>query len=71
MKLIKKIQKYMEKKKTIILKDLEPVYPALRNLFSQNFAVMNGKNFAHISNGSSFRFYSLVNKNLNALSILI
>ena len=61
LKVIKKIQIYMEEGKTVILKDLESVYPALYDLFNQNFTIMNGKNFARISIGSSFSIYSQVN----------
>ena len=67
LKVIKKIQIYMEEGKTIILKDLESVYPALYDLFNQNFTVMNGKNFARISIGSSFSIYSLVNKKFKCI----
>ena len=61
LKVIKKIQICMEEGKTIILKDLEFVYPYLYNLFNQNFSLMNRKNFALISVGSSVSLYSQVN----------
>jgi len=67
LKVIKKIQIYMEEGKTIILKDLESVYPALYDLFNQNFTIMNGKNFARISIGSSFSIYSQVNKKFKCI----
>jgi len=67
LKIIKKIQIYMEEGKTIILKDLESVYPALYDLFNQNFTIMNGKNFARISIGTSFNVYSQVNNNFKCI----
>jgi len=67
LKVIKKIQIYMEEGKTIILKDLESVYPALYDLFNQNFTIMNGNNFARISIGSSFSIYSQVNKKFKCI----
>ena len=67
LKVIKKIQIYMEAGKTIILKDLESVYPALYDLFNQNFTIMNGKNYARISIGTSFNIYSQVNKNFKCI----
>ena len=67
LKVIKRIQIYMEEEKTIILKDLESVYPALYDLFNQNFTIMNGKNFARISIGSSFSIYSKVNKKFKCI----
>ena len=57
----------MEAGKTIILKDLESVYPALYDLFNQNFTIMNGKNYARILIGTSFNIYSQVNKNFKCI----
>ena len=67
LKIIKTIQFYMEKGKTLILKDIESVYPALYDLFNQNFTSMNGKNFARISIGSSFSTYSDVDDNFKCI----
>ena len=45
LKIINKIKIYMEEGGTIILKGLESVYPALYDLFNQNFTKMFNKNF--------------------------
>ena len=67
LKMIRKIQIFMEKGKTIILKDIESIYPALYDLFNQNFISMSGKNYARISIGSTFTTYSNVHKNFKCI----
>ena len=61
LKVLEKIQIFMQQGKTLILKDLESIYPALYDLFNQNYISMNGKNFTSISIGSAFNKYSIVN----------
>jgi len=62
LKTIKKIQIYMEKGKTIILKDLEFVYPTLYHLINQNFTTTNSKAHEFSSLDSTFSYNSEINK---------
>ena len=57
----------MEEGGTIILKDLESVYPALYELFNQNFTVMCHKNFTRISIGSTLNIFTYVNENFKCI----
>ena len=66
-KIINKIQLFMEKGETIILKDLESVYPALYDVFNQNFTVTSNKNYARISIGTTSNNYSYVNDNFKCI----
>ena len=61
LKIINKIKIYMEEGGTIVLKNLESVYPALYELFNQNFTVMCNKSFTRISIGSSLNIFTYVN----------
>ena len=51
----------MEQGSILILKHLESVYPALYDLFNQNFTEVNQKNYARIAIGSSNNVFSFVN----------
>ena len=61
LKILNKVQLQMEQNKVLLLTDLEPVYPALYDLFNQNFTVVSDKNYARIAIGSSNNTFSLVN----------
>ena len=61
LKILNKIQLHMEQGKILILKNLESVYPALYDLFNQNFQEMGEKKYARIAIGSSTNAFSLVN----------
>ena len=67
LKIIKKVQLFMEQGKIIILKNLETVYPAFYDLFNQNFTIMNEKKYARLSIGSNFNLYSYVNENFKCI----
>jgi len=67
LKILNKFKIYMEKECTIILKGLESIYPALYDLFNQNFTVMSNRNFARISIGSKLNIYSYVNDNFKCI----
>ena len=60
LKILNKIQLHMEEGKVLILKNLESVYPALYDLFNQNFTEYSEKNYARIAVGSSINNFSLV-----------
>ena len=60
LKILNKIQLHMEEGKVLILKNLESVYPALYDLFNQNFTKVSKKNYARIAIGSSTNTFSLV-----------
>ena len=59
-KMINKIQIFMELGETIILKDLEPVYPALYDVFNQNFTKTGERNYARISIGPTINFLIII-----------
>ena len=61
LKILNKIQVNMENGNIVILKDLESVYPAMYDLFNQNFTVLSNKNYARLAVGSSVNTFSLVN----------
>ena len=67
LKILNKIQLHMEHGKVLILKNLESVYPALYDLFNQNFQEMGNKKFARIAIGSSTNTFSFVNNNFRCI----
>ena len=67
LKILNKIQMHMEQGKLLILKNLESVYPALYDLFNQNFTEVGKKNYARIAIGSSNNAFSLVNDNFRCI----
>ena len=67
LKILNKIQLHMEEGKVLILKNLESVYPALYDLFNQNFTKAGEKNFARIAIGSSTNTFSLVNDDFRCI----
>ena len=68
--ILNKVQLQMEQDKVLLLTDLEPVYPALYDLFNQNFTVMGNKNYARIAIGSSTNTYSLVNDGFKCIILV-
>ena len=60
----------MEENKILLLTDLEPVYPALYDLFNQNFTVVSEKNYARIAIGSSNSTFSLVNDDFKCIVLV-
>ena len=66
-KIINKIQLFMEQGGTIILKDLESVYPALYDLFNQNFTVTSNRNYARITIGKTVNSYCYVNEKFKCI----
>ena len=67
LKILNKIQLHMEQGKVLILKKLESVYPALYDLFNQNFTEVSKKNYARIAIGSSNNAFSYVNDNFRCI----
>ena len=70
LKILNKVQLQMEQNKVLLLTDLEPVYPALYDLFNQNFTVVSEKNYARIAIGSSNNTFSLVNDDFKCIVIV-
>ena len=70
LKILNKVQIQMEQNKVLLLTDLEPVYPALYDLFNQNFTVVSDKNYARIAIGSSNNTFSLVNDNFKCIVLV-
>ena len=67
LKILNKIQLHMEEGKVLILKNLESVYPALYDLFNQNFTIVSKKNYARIAIGSSTNTFSLVDNEFRCI----
>ena len=67
LKILNKIQLLMEQGKVLILKNLEFIYPALYDLFNQNFTKMSKKNYARIAIGSSINNFSQVNDDFRCI----
>ena len=57
----------MEQGKLLVLKKLESVYPALYDLFNQNFTEVGNKNYARIAIGSSTNVFSFVNEKFRCI----
>ena len=58
---------HMEQGNILVLKNLESVYPALYDLFNQNFTEVSKKNYARIAIGSSTNAFSFVNDNFRCI----
>ena len=69
LKILNKIKKHVEQGNILILKNLESVYPALYDLFNQNFMEINKKNYARIAFGSSTNAFAFtfVNDNFRCI----
>ena len=67
LKILNKIQLHMEQGKVLILKNLESVYPALYDLFNQNFTKVSDRNFARIAIGSSTNAFSFVHEDFRCI----
>ena len=67
LKILNKIQLHMEQGNVLILKNLESVYPALYDLFNQNFTEVSKKNYARIAIGSSTNTFSFVGQNFRCI----
>ena len=67
LKVLNKVQIYMEKGKIIILENLNSVYPAMYDLFNQNYTIVSNKKYARLAIGSSTNTYSLVNDNFRCI----
>jgi hypothetical protein len=67
LKILNKIQLHMEQGNILILKNLESVYPALYDLFNQNFTEVGKKNYARIAIGSSNNAFSYVHEKFRCI----
>ena len=66
-KVLNKIQLYMEKGGILFLKNLETVYPSMYDLFNQNFTVVGNKNYARLAVGSTTNNFALINNNFKCI----
>ena len=66
-KVLNKIQSYMERKNILILKNLDSVYPSMYDLFNQNFTVISEKNYARLAVGSNINSFAYVNKEFRCI----
>ena len=69
-KVLNKIQSYMERKNILILKNLDSVYPALYDLFNQNFTIISNKNYARLAVGSNTNTFAYINKEFRCIIIV-
>ena len=67
LKVLNKIQIYMENGIILIMENLDSVYPAMYDLFNQNFTVVSNKKYARLAIGSTTNTYSLVNPNFRCI----
>ena len=70
LKILNKVQLQMEQNKVLLLTELEAVYPALYDLFNQNFTVVSDKNYARIAVGNSNSTFSLVNDEFKCIVLV-
>ena len=68
-KMLNKIQLQMEAGGTLVLQNLEIIYPSLYDLFNQNFTKMGNKNYARIA-FSSHKSYSLVDSSFKVIILV-
>ena len=57
----------MERGNILILKSLESVYPAMYDLFNQNFTVLSNKNYARLAVGSNTNKFAYVNNDFRCI----
>ena len=67
LKVLNKIQIYMEQGKILIMKNLDSVYPSMYDLFNQNFTEISNKKYARLAIGSSTNTFSLINKDFRCI----
>ena len=67
LKVLNKVQMYMEQDKILIMENLNSVYPAMYDLFNQNFTIVSNKKYARLAIGSTTNTYSLVNKDFKCI----
>ena len=67
LKVLNKVQIYMEQGIILIMENLDSVYPALYDLFNQNFTVVSNKKYARLAIGSVSNTFSLVNNNFRCI----
>ena len=67
LKIINAIQLYMGRNNILILKNLDCVYPALYDLFNQNFTIISNKNYARLAVGSNTNTFGYVNKEFRCI----
>ena len=67
LKVLNKVQVFMEKGKILIMENLETVYPSMYDLFNQNYTVFSDKNYARLAIGSITNIISLVDKNFRCI----
>ena len=67
LKVLNKLQIYLEQDKILILENLDSVYPALYDLFNQNFVIVANKEYTRLAVGSTSNSYSLVNPNFRCI----
>ena len=70
LKVLNKIQAYMENGNILIMRDLESVYPSMYDLFNQNFIVLSNKNYIRLPIGSSVNNFSFVNDKFRCIVIV-
>ena len=67
LKVLNKIQAHMERGNILILKNLESVYPAMYDLFNQNFTILGNKNYARLAVGSNTNTFAYVNNDFRCI----
>ena len=66
-KILNKIQYYMEKGGILIFKNLETVYPSMYDLFNQNFTIIGNQSYARLVVGSTTNNFALINNNFKCI----
>ena len=67
LKILNKMQTHMENGDIIVLNNLETLYPAMYDLFNQNFTILGDKNYARLAIGNTINTFSLVNNNFRCI----
>ena len=68
-KLLNKIQLSLENGDTIVLRNMENIYPSLYNLFNQNFTTLGKKKFSRIA-FANYNTYSVVHEDFRAIVLV-
>ena len=67
LKVLNKLQIYLENGIILILINFESVYPMMYDLFNQNFTVISNKNYARLAVGSNTSTYAYVNNEFRCI----
>ena len=67
LKVLNKLQVYMERRNILILKNIDSIYPSMYDLFNQNFTVLSNKNYARLAVGSNINTFAYIDNEFKCI----